>query len=113
MRQWKLESRSLAAFLLIGLVGCAANNPTIQSAKVVYPDIPDVPTLPALDLKPVKLGFPTPDMFVAFDYDNWLNMATNMQTLKQRELLYQQRINEVNLQRAEWRKINQSNSTAK
>lgn len=119
MQGWRLAA---VAISLSFLTACGST-PIGSTVRVVnsssYPSLPDIPPLPELDLMPFEYDMPrdangkvisNSNIFLGFDLKNWQIMLNNFKILEGREQMWRTRVEEVNRQRAEWRKLNEQSA---
>lgn len=103
---------SIAGLILL-LAGCSSTpvEKIVTVPQMIYPTLPDVALPAPPPTKDVRVNFcnsatAATDTFVCLSKEAWVNLAFNIQSLKQYILALQARIKLVNDERANWRQKN-------
>lgn len=120
MQIWRLAAVAFAASLM-SACGATTNydNVRLLSGTSSYPSLPDVQPMPPVDLMPFEYDMPrdsagkiipNSNIFIGFDLRNWQIILNNFKILEAREQMWQSRVDSVNKQRQEWRRLNEGAS---
>lgn len=95
---------------LLMLCACSTTKTEIVY-KSVYPSLPQLESPLILANYPCKFSYPSDketNIFVGFDKENYKCYLKNQEINREQRLLYEQFINEINLERQKWNDLNKS-----